>query len=197
MTDEPVFPDLRMPKPGQEVDATEIQNINDNFKTKCLHCFFMGRDFKFDVNIAECHLAPPGKCVRAKGDAYVDWMVAQILGGQFKDDRQTIVVIPQGLKKMPTPDMWLEISKKDFWLIDSQHSVEASKKIQLMTEWDDPHKQKEKLKVWKALVVWSDNETVLTDISRFFSMGNKTYITDRGGRTRRFPNTPCVPSPTS
>ena len=42
-----------------------------------------------------------------------------------------------------------------------------------MTEWDDPHNQKEKLKVWKALVVWSDNETVLTDISRFFNMGNK------------------------
>jgi hypothetical protein len=51
--------------------------------------------------------------------------------------------------------------------------VEASKKIQLMTEWDDPNKQKEKLKVWKALVVWSDNETILSDISRFFNMGNK------------------------
>ena len=173
MTTEPVSPELRMPKPGQEVDAGEIQKINDNFETKCLHCFFMGRDFKFEVNIAQCHLAPPEKCVRAKEDAYVDWMVAQILGGQFKDDRQTIVVMPQGLKRMPTPEMWPAICKGDFWLIDGQHSVEASKKIQLMTEWDDPHNQKEKLKVWKALVVWSDNETVLTDISRFFNMGNK------------------------
>ena len=153
MTEEPVSPELQMPKLGQEVDAGEIQKINDNFETKCLHCFFMGRDFKFDVNIAQCHLAPPEKCVRAKEDAYVDWMVAQILGGQFKDDRQTIVVMPQGLKKMPTPDMWPAISRGDFWLIDGQHSVEASKKIQLMTEWDDPNKQKEKLKVWKALVV--------------------------------------------
>ena len=133
----------------------------------------MGRDFKFEVNIAQCHLAPPEKCVRAKEDAYVDWMVAQILGGQFKDDRQTIVVMPQGLKRMPTADMWPAISKGDFWLIDGQHSVKASKKIQLMTEWDDPNNQKEKLKVWKALVVWSDNETVLSDISRFFNMGNK------------------------
>ena len=173
MTTEPVSPELRMPKPGQEVDAGEIQKINDNFETKCLHCFFMGRDFKFEVNIAQCHLAPPEKCVRAKEDAYVDWMVTQILGGQFKDDRQTIVVMPQGLKRMPTPEMWPAICKGDFWLIDGQHSVEASKKIQLMTEWDDPHNQKEKLKVWKALVVWSDNETVLTDISRFFNMGNK------------------------
>ena len=105
MIDEPVSPELRMPKFGQEVDAGEIQKINDNFETKCLHCFLMGRDFKFEVNIAQCHLAPPEKCVRTKEDAYVDWMVAQILGGQVKDDRQTIVVMPQGLKRMPTPDM--------------------------------------------------------------------------------------------
>ena len=111
ITDEPISPELQMPKLGQEVDACEIQKINDNFETKCLHCFFMGRDFMFEVNIAQCHLAPPEKCVRAKEDAYVDWMVTQIFCGQFKADRQTIVVMPQGLKRMQTPDMWLAISK--------------------------------------------------------------------------------------
>ena len=55
-------------------------------------------------------------------------MVAQILGGQFKDDMQTIVVMPKGLKRMPTTDMWPAISKGDVWLIDGQHSVEALKK---------------------------------------------------------------------
>ena len=46
-----------------------------------------------------------------------------------------------------------------------------------MTEWDDPHKQKKKLKVWKAMVVWFDNETVLSDISWFLNMGikNRAY----------------------
>ena len=42
-----------------------------------------------------------------------------------------------------------------------------------MIEWDDPNYQKEKLKVWKALVVWSNDETRLSDISRYFNMGNK------------------------
>ena len=36
-----------------------------------------------------------------------------------------------------------------------------------------PQQTEGELKVWKALVVWSDNETILTDISRFFNMGNK------------------------
>ena len=63
----------------------------------------MDRDFKFDVNISQCHLAPPENCVRANEDANVDWIIAQNVNEQFKDDRQTIVVMPQGLKKMPTP----------------------------------------------------------------------------------------------
>ena len=173
MTDEPLSPELRMPRPGEEVDAEEIQRISDTFSAKCLDCFFMGRDFKFDVNISQCHLAPPEKCVRAKEDDYVEWIITQIRGEQFKDDRQTIVVMPQGLKRKPTPEMWPTIEKGDFWLIDGQHSVEASKKIQTRTDWADPNNQKEKLKVWKAMVVWSDDDTKLSDISRYFNMGNK------------------------
>jgi len=164
MIDKPMFPELRMPKPGKEVATGEIQKINDNFETKCLHCFFMGRDFKFEVNISQCHLAPPEKCVRAKEDAYVEWIIAEMLAGQWKDDMQTLVVMPQGLKRMSTSEMWPTILKGDLWLIDGQHNVEAAKKIQLMIDGVSPN-QKKKYKMWNALVVWSDNETILNDIS--------------------------------
>lgn len=73
---------------------------------------------------------------------------------------------------MPTPNMWPEKSKTNFWLIDDHHSVEASKKIQLITERDNPNNRKEKLKVWKTLVVRSDNETIFSDISHNFNIGN-------------------------
>ena len=113
----------------------------------------MGKNFKFEVDISHCHLAPPEKCVRAKEDEYVKWIVRKIVSKQFKDGMQTIVVMPQSLNKMPTPDMWPQISKGDLWLIDGQHSVEAAKQIQTMVKWDDPNNQKEKLKKWKALVL--------------------------------------------
>ena len=54
----------------------------------------MGRDFEFDVNISQCYLAPPKKCVRTKEDAYLDYIIAQIVSEQFKEDMQTIVVMP-------------------------------------------------------------------------------------------------------
>ncbi len=174
MTDEAASPELRMPKPGEDVDTGELQRIVNNFTTKCSHCFFMGKDFKFEVDISQCHIAPPEKCVRALEDEYVKWIVSKIVSEQFKDDRQTIVVMPQGLDKMPTPDMWPQIEKGDFWLIDGQHSVEAAKQIQTKIEWDDPNNQKEKLKKWKALVVWDSDDTRLSDISRYFNRGNKT-----------------------
>jgi hypothetical protein len=54
MTDELVSVELQMPKLGKKVDAGEITKINKFVEKKCLHCIFMGRDFKFEVNIAHC-----------------------------------------------------------------------------------------------------------------------------------------------
>jgi hypothetical protein len=172
MTDEPISPELKMPKAGEEVDTVGLKRMEDSFEARCNHCFFMGRYYTFNVNIAQCHLAPPEKCVRAMEDAYVDWIITKMLAGGWKGDQQTIVVMPQGLKEMPTPDMWETISKGDFWLIDGQHSVEASKKMQLMGD-KVPKYKKEKVKVWRALVVWSDEDTLLSDISRYFNSINK------------------------
>lgn len=173
MTDEPLSPELQMPKPGEGVEPNELQRITDTFETKCLHCFFMGRDFKFEVNISQCHLAPPEKCVRAKEDMYVEWVIQRMVGDQFKKDKQTLVLMPQGYKTMPTPDMWPTIAKGDFWLIDGQHSVEAAKQLQVRTDIVDKNNIKESLKVWNALVVWSDDDTRLSDISRYFNKNNK------------------------
>lgn len=71
----------------------------------------MDSAFKFDVNISQRHLASLSKCVKAKDDAYVNWIIAQIVSKQFRDNRQTIVVMPKGLKTMPTPDI---VIKSDF-----------------------------------------------------------------------------------
>jgi hypothetical protein len=81
MTDEPVSPELRMPNPGEQVDTVGLKRMEESFEAKCLHCFFMGRKYKFDVNIAQCHLTPPEKCVWAKEDAYVDWIITWMLAG--------------------------------------------------------------------------------------------------------------------
>lgn len=42
-----------------------------------------------------------------------------------------------------------------------------------MDSWVDSYGQKANLRVWKALVVWSDNMKRLSDISRYSKIGNK------------------------
>lgn len=93
----------------QEVDVAKIQKIMNNFTMKCSYYVFIGMDFKFDININQCHLAPLEKCVPGKGVAYVDWIIALIVTKQFKDNMQTIVVTSQGKRSAPIPDVQQKI----------------------------------------------------------------------------------------
>lgn len=66
----------------------------------------MGREFKFKMNISQYHLASSKKCVRANENKYVELIIALIVGEKIKYNRQTIVIVPKRLTKMPTLSMW-------------------------------------------------------------------------------------------
>ena len=52
MIDMNISPKLQMSKLKQGVDAAETQKIVITFITRYNNCFFMGKEFKFDVNIS-------------------------------------------------------------------------------------------------------------------------------------------------
>jgi hypothetical protein len=55
MTEEPVSPELKMPKAGEEVEPEEITRINETFETKCLQYFF----YRKGVHVQGEHLPMP------------------------------------------------------------------------------------------------------------------------------------------
>lgn len=57
--------------------------------------------------------------------------------------------------------------------MSGQHSVEAAKKIQRIINWEDPNRQNDKLKIWKALTMRSNNETKMNDVFMYFNLGSK------------------------
>lgn len=77
--------------------------------------------------------------MHAKEDKCMQWIISPIMGERFKDNMQIIVVMPQGLTKLPTPYTGDNLKKEDLWLIDDQHNVGATKKIQLIENLDDPY----------------------------------------------------------
>lgn len=61
-----------MPKHGQGVDVAEIQNRITTITKFSNKCFFMDKDFKFNVNNTMCYLVLIDKFMWVKEDKYVD-----------------------------------------------------------------------------------------------------------------------------
>lgn len=129
MTNEQMSFELCMLKPEYEVDATKIQKIVNTFTTKRLHCFFMGRNFKFHIDSSQCHMSPPKSVSMHRMMHTWTKQSFKIISEEFKDGWEAIVVMSQGLKKMPTPEMWPTITKHDFWLIQGQPNIMVARKF--------------------------------------------------------------------
>lgn len=157
---------------GETADAASAADMKARFERDFGHCFFMGKDFTFNVNINSCQQAPEDIICRAQEDRGVDYLKNTLLNNTFKGDRQTICVMPIGLKKKPKKEQWDKISQGHFYLIDGQHSVEASKQLQLDETWTDTE-MKKKLQHWRTFVVWSDDELELQAISSYFNNTNR------------------------
>ena len=71
----------------------------------------------------------------------------------------------------PTKKNWPEISKGELWIINNQHSPEATRII--LQDPDYMHELKEDLQYFKAFVVWSEDWNGLRMISKFLNSGNK------------------------
>lgn len=95
----------------------------------------MGKEFTFIVNINHCERALDEYICRVQEDRGVDYLKNTLLNNNFKGDRQTICVMPIGLKRMPKKEQWPTISQGTFYLIDGEHSVETSKRLQLGDSW--------------------------------------------------------------
>ena len=76
-----------------------------------------------------------------------------------KWDRQTVCVMPKGFKTRPTEKDLPQILNGELWIIDGQHSLEASQMI--LENDENQHELKGELRYWKAFLVWSDDWEML------------------------------------
>lgn len=157
-------------KRGQAPDADLSTKIFQEFDERTKDCWPMGRFYTFDVDIFNCHGAPSVMNVRAKEKDGVTWQMNNIMNNP-KGDRQTICVTPKDPKVPVTKENWEEIRKGEFYIIDGQHSVEASKLLLKTDAWNSPLKSA--FRYWKSFIVYSDNTNTLTYISGFMNQGNK------------------------
>ena len=90
-----------------------------------------------------------------------------------KSMRQTLCVMPVDFNEKPTK--WKDVEKGNFFIINGQHSIEASKWMM-----DDANKvdkeERENFRKWKCFVVWSKDPKKLRTISAFYNQTNHFQV---------------------
>lgn len=159
--------------PGEEIDYTESTNNFKNFWTECTECYVLDKvDDKVQISIDKLERAPDTWTIRAFEEKGMNNLKHYYLELPDKNNRQTICVMPKGLTSRPKS--WDDIKDGDFLIINGQHSVEASKRIQKDNSVEPT--VKEIFKTWNAFVVWSLDEKKLRTISAFYNRCNHFSI---------------------
>ena len=119
-------------EPGQEFDYAKVTNIYNKFWMKCQHCFVFGVDEKHKVNIDHLECAPVDWTVRAYEDHGMEKLRHYLINMPDRSTKQTLCIMSQ---KKERPTSFRKIEDENFWIINGQHSVEASKSMQDMDVW--------------------------------------------------------------
>ena len=90
-----------------------------------------------------------------------------------KSTRQTLCMMPVGFNEKSTE--WKNIEKGKFFIINGQHSVEASKWMMDNANKVDKE-EREHFRKWKCFVVWSNNPEKLWTISAFYNRTNHFQV---------------------
>ena len=113
--------------------------------------------------------APAEYNIRSREDKLVDAMVIYLLNLPDRKARQTLCVMPTNRTEKPMS--WEEIKDGDFYIINGQHSVAASRLItQVGSGADDDVKND--FRVWSCFIVWSSDAEILRSISAYYNRIN-------------------------
>ena len=83
-----------------------------------------------------------------------------------KSTRQILCIMPQTQEK---PTSFRDIEDGNFWIINGQHSVEASKTMQGM---DVPLSTQDFFQTWNCFIVWTKSKEKLRKISAYYNRVN-------------------------
>jgi hypothetical protein len=141
------------------------------FWESCGDCFCFGQA-TFEVNINQCILARDEYIIRKLEGDIVKSVMAELVQLGDVNQRQKVCLTPidpQGRLLRAKPQVWDDIKKGKFMIINGQHSIAASKHLQ---EEGCVEKRRKELATWEAYIVWSLDPLKLHDISKFYNSTN-------------------------
>ncbi len=154
-------------KHGVTVDYKEAKSIYEKFWTECQDCFVFQTDTKYEIEIDQMDRAPADWTIRAYEEAGMLTTRHYLINMPDKTAKQTLCVMPNS----PTrPESWDEVADGRFWILNGQHSVEASKSI--VSQKLCPESTLKHFRKWNCFIVWSKDKEKLRRISAFYNRVN-------------------------
>jgi hypothetical protein len=153
------------------LDYEKFTAIQKEFWDTSTSLFLFGMQ-SFKVDIAQCMIAKDEYIIRKIEAKIVKSVKAELLQMGDINQRQkiclTLVDAQKNLLRTKLKD-WNEIKNNKFMIINGQHSIAASKELQLEGYGEERHCALEK---WDAIIVWDLDPVRLTQISRFYNLTN-------------------------
>ena len=153
----------------RKIDYKSVSEAYKRFWATCEDAYVFNVGEKVEIDITKLIPAPPTYNIRSQESRIVQDMVNYLTNIPDKSTKQTLCVMPVGLKEKPKT--WSDMENCDFYIINGQHSVEASKFIvdekNEIAEDICKHFQK-----WNCFVVWSDSPQKLKNISAYYNRTN-------------------------
>ena len=153
-------------EPQKKADFKHINVVYKKFWSEYEDAYIFGVDAKKELSIDKMVNAPVEYNIRSREDKLVDAMVIYLLNLPDRKARQTLCVMPTNRNSKPTS--WEEIKDGEFYIINGQHSVAASR---LITQVDSRAEEdmKSDFRVWSCFIVWSSDPEILQSISAYYN----------------------------
>ena len=164
--------DRRAGKNAESVpDYEKFAKVQTDFWKECEDCYIFGQQ-TFQVNIAQCMPARDEYVIRKLQPEIVKSVKAELVQLGDKKMQQKVCLTPidrDSRLLREKPRSWDEIKAGKFMIINGQHSITASKELQISGCGD---KRRVELSKWEAYIVWSLDPVKLTNISKFYNSTN-------------------------
>ena len=155
-------------EPQKKADFKHITAVYKKFWSECEDAYIFGVDAK-ELSIDKMVDAPTEYNIRSREDKLVDAMIIYLLNLPDRKVRQTLCIMPTNRTSKPTSSE--EIQDGEFYIINGQHSVAASKLIMQVDSGVDED-VKNDFRVWSCFIVWSSDVEILWSIFAYYNRIN-------------------------
>jgi hypothetical protein len=151
----------------EEIDVQESKRVYEEFWASCTDSYVFGQDKTFPIPIENLETPPAHLNIRGLEEKMVISCLNFFLEMPDPDKKNTLCAMPQNLLSKPLH--FSEVKDGKFWMVNGQHSVEASHRMQKLPGTE---KRAAKFKEWDCYIVWNLDAKIIRKISAYYNRVN-------------------------